>query len=127
MKPEPQFNFIVSFKCAYEGIRYAISTQRNFRFHLSAALIVVIAAWMLRIDAVAWAVLVLTMGGVIVVELINTAVEVMVDLVSPDYHPLAKTVKDLAAGAVLLAAIGSVIVGIIILGPPLWQLIVKVL
>ena len=123
MKTESQSSFIVSFKCAYEGLRYAVRTQRNFRFHLTAALLVLVAAYWLKIAPEAWAVLILTISCVLVVELLNTAVEVMVDLISPDYHPLAKTAKDLAAAAVLLVAITSVLVGVVILGPPLWHLI----
>ena len=121
MKPESQTNFIVSFKCAFEGLRYAFKTQRNFRFHLFAALLVMIAAYWLKVSPAAWGVLILTVGSVLVVELLNTAVEVIVDFISPEYHPLAKTAKDLAAGAVLLVAITSILVGIVILGAPLWQ------
>jgi diacylglycerol kinase len=123
MKTESQTNFIVSFKCAFAGLRYAFQTQRNFRFHLGTAVFVLIAAYWLDVTPAAWAVLILTISCVLVVELLNTAIEVMVDIISPDYHPLAKTAKDLAAGAVLLVAITSVLVGIVIFGPPLWHLI----
>jgi len=123
MKPESKFNFILSFKCALEGIRYVVRTQRNFRFHLAAALLVLLVASWLKVTLNAWAVLILTISNVLVVELINTAIEVMVDMVSPEYHPLAKNVKDLAAGAVLLVAMASVVVGLVILGPPLWRLV----
>lgn len=122
--PDSQNNFLVSFKCAFEGLRYVFETQRNFRFHLVAALLVLLIAYWLEITPVGWAVLILTIGCVLVIEMLNTAVEVMVDLISPDFHPLAKTAKDLAAGAVLLVAITSVLVGIVILGPPLWQRII---
>ena len=98
-------------------------TQRNFRFHLAAALLVLLVASWLKVTLNAWAVLILTISNVLVVELINTAIEVMVDMVSPEYHPLAKNVKDLAAGAVLLVAMASVVVGLVILGPPLWRLV----
>lgn len=125
MKPETHFNFIQSFKCAFDGLRYAVATQRNFRFHLVAAILVSAAAYFLKVSTTAWAVLILTINNVLVVELINTAIEVMVDLVSPEYHPLAKKVKDLAAGAVLLVAIASIVVGLVVLGPPLLQLIWK--
>jgi undecaprenol kinase len=121
MKSDTKVRFLISFKCALEGLRYALYTQRNFRVHLVIALAVVIAGLWLHITLNQWAVLTLVISMVLVVELINTAIEVMVDLVSPDYHPLAKTVKDLAAGAVLVVAIFSIITGIIILGPPLWQ------
>ncbi len=125
MKSESEFSFIHSFKYAFEGLRFAFVTQPNFRFHLVAAILVSILAFWLGITVTAWAVLVLTIGFVLVVEMINTALEVMVDLVSPAYHPLAKNVKDLAAGAVLLAAMVSIIVGFIILGPPLLKFILN--
>jgi diacylglycerol kinase len=69
----------------------------------------------------AWAILMLTIGTVLVAEMLNTALEALVDLASPEYHPLAKNVKDLAAGSVLLWAIVAVIVGLVILGPPLLE------
>jgi len=67
-----------------------------------------------------WASLTLTIGSVLVAELLNTAAETLVDLVSPEYHPLAKRAKDMMAGAVLVMAITSVVVGLCVLGPPLW-------
>jgi undecaprenol kinase len=121
MKSESQFNIVVSFKCALAGLSYAMRTQRNFRIHLAAAILVSLMAYWLKLPLTAWTLLILMIGLVLVVELLNTAIEVMVDLVSPEYHPLAKNAKDLAAGAVLLVAIVSVIVGILILGPPLWM------
>jgi diacylglycerol kinase len=74
----------------------------------------------LKLTPVAWVMLLLTIGGVLVTEMFNTAAEALVDLVSPDYHPVAKLVKDLTAGAVLVIAFISVIVGLLVLGPPLW-------
>ncbi|MDF1514567.1 MAG: diacylglycerol kinase family protein [Anaerolineae bacterium] len=127
MKPASNRKFIVSFRCAVAGIRYAIKTQRNFRIHLSAAVLVLLAAYGLQISTAALGSLILTIFVILVVELFNTAVEVLVDLVCPDYHPLAKHVKDLAAGAVLVAAVGSVLVGIVILGPPLWRCLLQLL
>jgi diacylglycerol kinase len=101
-------------------VRYAVTTQRNFRVHLVAALgVVILGAW-LDLSSVAWAMLLLTIGGVLVTEMFNTAAEALVDLVSPDYHPIAKLVKDLTAGAVLVIAFIAVVVGLIVLGPPLW-------
>jgi undecaprenol kinase len=121
MKPDTKTGFLISFKCALEGLRYALHTQRNFRIHLVATLAVIITGLWLQITLDQWAVLTLIISLVMVVELLNTTIEVMVDLVSPNYHPLAKTVKDLAAGAVLLVAISAIVTGIIILGPPLWH------
>ena len=108
------------FRFAGEGLRYSFQTQPHFRFHTAAAIgVVALGAW-LALPLSAWVVLCLTIGGVLVTELLNTAVETLVDLVSPEDHLLAKHAKDLAAAAVLIAAMASVVVGILVLGPPLW-------
>jgi diacylglycerol kinase (ATP) len=108
------------FRYAGEGLQYAFSSQRNFRFHLSAAVVVMVLGFWLRIPLQSWAFLALTIGSVLVMELLNTAAETLVDLVSPEYNPLAKRVKDLMAAAVLVAALVSILVGLVTLGPPLW-------
>ncbi len=112
-------NFWQGFQHAGAGIVYAFRSQRNFRVHLLIALLVVIVGLWLGLSLAAWAILVLTIGVVLVAEVVNTAIEIVVDLVSPDYHLLAKRAKDLAGGAVLLMALTAVGVGLIILGPPL--------
>jgi diacylglycerol kinase len=90
------------------------------RIHLAAALVVIaVAAW-LRVDALDWLWLSAAITAVWVSELLNTAIEKTVDLVSPEIHPKAKLAKDTAAGAVLVAASFAVVVGAIVLGPPLW-------
>ncbi|MCS7282825.1 MAG: diacylglycerol kinase family protein [Anaerolineae bacterium] len=109
-----------AFRCAFSGLWYAFRTQRNFPIHLSVAAGVVVLAIWLHIPPSQWAVLLLTMGLVLVLELVNSALEYVVDLASPGIHPLAKAAKDVGAGAVLLAALVSVGVGLLILGPPLW-------
>ncbi len=119
MCPLRNGNLWASFKYAGEGLFYAIRTQRNFRIHLVMAVIVVAMGARLRLPGTSWAILVSMIGLVLVTEMINTAAEALVDLASPDYHPLAKLVKDVAAGAVLVIALTSVVVGLIILGPPL--------
>ena len=119
MKPQRSSNFFVSFKFAGEGVLHAIRTQRNFRFHLVAAVVIALFGAWLRLSCESWAILALTVGVVLVIEMVNTAAEAMVDLTSPDYHPLAKLVKDVAAGAVLVGAITAVVVGLLVLGPPL--------
>lgn len=121
MSPVRRTPFLASFRHAWDGVWFAIRTQRNFRVHLAAmAGVVLVGAW-LGVSAGGWALLVVTISAVLVAELINTAAEVMVDLVSPDYHPLAKQVKDLAAAGVLVVALAALLVGLLILGPPLWS------
>ena len=95
------------------------------RIHLVVTGAVIILGLWLRLAAHQWAVLVLTSGLVLLGELVNTVVEQLVDLVCPNYDPLAKIVKDVMAGAVVLAAIVAVIVGLLVLGPPLWSRLVS--
>lgn len=113
-----------AFRAALAGLAWAVATQRNFRIHLAvAALVCGLAAW-LQVGATDWAILVLTFGLVWTAEMLNTAIEAAVDLASPQYHRVAKIAKDCAAGGVLTAAITAVIVGLIVLGPPLWDRLV---
>jgi diacylglycerol kinase len=120
MPTQSRHGIIKSFGFAFSGLAYLLRTQRNARIHvILGALACALAAW-LRISRAEWAVLVFTIALVIILEGLNTAVEAAIDLASPEIHPLAKTAKDVAAGMVLVAAIASVVVGLLILGPPLW-------
>lgn len=110
-----------SFGYALAGLAYLFRTQRNARIHLAVATLVCLLAGWLGLGRLEWAVLILTMALVLILEGINTAIEAAIDLASPDVHPLAKTAKDLAAGMVLIAALTSVGVGALVLGPPLWD------
>lgn len=114
--------FINSFAYAIDGIKVGLK-QRNLRIHITVAVLVVIVGFWLKISIAEWAVLVLTMGLVISLELVNTAIESLVDLATSEYHILAKTAKDVAAGAVLVSAIASVFIGLLIFIPPLFRLI----
>jgi len=100
-----------AFGYAAAGIAGAWRAQPNVRFHALAAALVVVAGVLLRIPPLAWAVVALAIGLVVVAELLNTAIEAVVDLVSPDDHPLAKLAKDTAAGAVLVASVVAVCAG----------------
>lgn len=110
-----------SFGHAFRGWWYVLRTQRNAWLHVAVALAVLgLGAW-LRLQASEWAVIVLTMAMVFAAEFFNTAIEVVVDLASPERHPLAKLGKDIAAAAVLLTALSAIFIGILVLGPPLLQ------
>jgi diacylglycerol kinase len=110
---------IASFGYAFEGIAFALRTQPNTWIHaLITAAVLVVGVW-LRLPLAHWAILAVVAGLVWSAEVMNTAVEALVDLASPEEHPLAKAAKDAAAGAVLLAAISAVVTGLLILGPPL--------
>ncbi len=117
-------NLFLSFKYAWAGVRYAFLTQRNFRIHTVIGTLAVSLGLFLRVSAVEMALVTLTCAMVMVLELLNTAIESVVDLtVKQTYHELAKIAKDCAAGAVLISAIAAVFVAIWILLPPLLQLI----
>jgi undecaprenol kinase len=118
-----QISLMSSFSYAIEGIRTAIIQERNIRIHLSISLLVIVFGFLFSISALEWIIILLTIGGMISLEIINTAIERLVDLVTLDFHPLAKQAKDLAAGAVFSFAIISVIIGIIIFGPYLLRFI----
>lgn len=115
--------FFRSFRYAFAGIAYVVRTQRNARVHLAAALIVIAAAAYFRVTATEWAVLALTIGLVFGAEMINTVAELAVDLLTQRQHPQAKIAKDVGAGAVLVAALAAIGVGVAIFGPRLWRLL----
>jgi diacylglycerol kinase len=110
-----------SFGYAFAGWWYVIRTQRNAWIHAVTSAVVVIMAFWLRLSARDWAVIVLAIGMVWTSEFLNTALEAVVDLASPQNHPLARVGKDVGAAAVLIAAISSAVIGFLIMGPPLWQ------
>lgn len=105
---------------ALRGWMYVLKTQHNAWVHSLAAVMVVILGSWLQISPRDWAVLVLTIAMVFTAEFINTSIEAVVDLASPQKHPLAKVGKDVGAGAVLIAALAGVLIGLLILGPPFW-------
>jgi len=107
---------IIGFKCAARGILYALKTQLNMRIHCLAALAALVSAWLLRVSKLEFLWVILAIFLVLVTELLNTAVEIIVDLVSPEYNPLAGVAKDVAAGAVLLAALHSLVVAFFVFG-----------
>jgi len=110
-----------AFKYAFQGLFYLLKTQRNSWVHAAATVCVILLAAWLSLGITDWAILILTIASVWTAEAVNTAIEVTVDLSSPQIQPLAKIAKDSSAAAVLIAAIASVIIGLLILGPPLYQ------
>jgi diacylglycerol kinase len=111
---------IVSFGHAFRGWGYVLKTQHNAWIHSVIATVVVLLGLWLKLPPRDWAVLVLTIAVVFTAEFINTAIEAVVDLASPVHHPLAKVGKDVGAAAVLVAALAAVLIGLLLLGPPLW-------
>ncbi|HEX9024593.1 MAG TPA: diacylglycerol kinase [Geobacteraceae bacterium] len=112
MKPT---RFIESANCAIEGIIHTARTQKHMRRHFASALAVLLAVLLLRVTPLEFTMLVISVCFVLCAELLNTAIEVVVDMVSPEFNPLAKTAKDVAAGGVLVAAIGAAVMGYLIL------------
>ena len=110
----------LSFKHAFRGWWYVIRTQKNAWIHAVVTILVILMGVYLKLQIRDWAVLFVTFSTVWTAEFLNSALEAVVDLASPDQHPLAKVGKDVGAAAVLIAALASVIVGLMIMGPPLW-------
>jgi diacylglycerol kinase (ATP) len=116
-----------SFEHAYRGMISAVRTQRNMRFHVFAAVAVLVGSLLVGVSELELAVLVLTIIVVFVTEMLNTAMEFVVDLVTSEYHPLAKLAKDVSAGAVLVSSVGAVLVGYLILADDLGPLSMETL
>lgn len=112
-----------SFGYAFAGIATLFRSQAHAKIHLVATLLVIGLGFLLDISLGEWALLVLAVTLVWVAEGVNTAVEFVVDLASPDHHPLAAKAKDVAAGAVLLAAMGAVAIAILVFAPKIWRLL----
>jgi diacylglycerol kinase len=108
---------VKSFKYAYDGYEAAFKYEPNFRVHLITTCIVTILGIAFQIQTMEWIILCLTIAAVIILELINTAIEKIVDLASPRIHPKAKIAKDVSAAAVLTSAIAAIIIGGLIFGP----------
>lgn len=111
--------FINGFKYAFKGMGYATATQLNFRVHLVAALLAIVLGFYLHISPAEWCWITACIALVLIVELLNTAIEILVDLVSPEWNEKAGHIKDVSAAAVLLTAIFALIVGAIIFIPKL--------
>lgn len=116
----PSFSFkkrINSFKYAINGLKTVLETQANFMIHLIVAVLVTAAGLYFQVSVWEWSILVLTITIVLAAEIFNTAIEKLIDLVSPDYNILAGKIKDIAAGAVLIASLGAAIIGFAIFLP----------
>jgi diacylglycerol kinase len=112
-----------SFSAAVQGAIYTLRTQRNTWIELAAAVVVAMAGIWLRIQPLEWAVLAVTIAMILALEAVNSAIEAVVDLASPDYHDLARIAKDCAAGAMIFAVLGSLGVAAAIFGPPIARLL----
>ena len=109
--------FFNSFVCAFSGIISALKTEQNLLLDLIIGILTIIIGFLLKISTVEFAIILLTIALVISMELINTAIEYVVDMAMPEIHPLAKLGKDISSGAVLISAIMALVVGLIIYLP----------
>lgn len=112
--------FFLGFRYAWQGIRYAFQTQINFRFHSLAAIIATTLGFCFELKTYEWLWIIAVIAMVFVSELFNTALEILVDLVSPDYHVKAGIIKDLSSGAVLITAFFAFITGLFIFIPKIF-------
>ena len=127
MKPEPHTGFWrrrgKSFACALRGIAVLLRTQTNARIHLLATVLVVAAGFVFRISRGEWVPLAIAIGIVWIAEAVNTAIEALADRITRENDDAIRRTKDVAAGAVLLAAITAAIIGLLILGPHAWAVV----
>jgi diacylglycerol kinase len=112
---------LASLQYAVSGWLYMLRYQKNTRIQAVASLAVLVVGLWLRISALEWAIMTVTVSLVWMAEFVNAAIEAVVNLASPELHPMAKIAKDVAAAAVLLGAVASVLVGVLIFGPPLLE------
>lgn len=117
MKMKDKKRLINSFKYAFEGIISALKTEKNMKIHVLIMMLVIIFGIILKISKIEWIICIVLFGLVISLELINTAIENVVDLITQEINPKAKIAKDVAAGAVLVSAITSAIIGLMIFVP----------
>ena len=110
-----------SLRFAIRGILLMLRTQHNSWLHAVATCVVLIVAGYLRLTISEWCWIVAAIVAVWTAELLNTALELLADVASPDFHPLVEQSKDMAAGAVLMCALGALTIGLLILAPKLWQ------
>ncbi|MEH7178790.1 diacylglycerol kinase family protein [Neobacillus vireti] len=119
-------SLLKSFSYALTGIKTALWTERNMRIHLLVSIGVICCSYFFSISKLEWLFVIVAIGGIFSLELLNTAIERVVDLITEEYHPLAKQAKDLAAGAVFIYALTAVIIGVIIFVPHILRWVLTV-
>lgn len=116
-KAKPKYPLMKSFSFACQGILESVRTERNIQIHVVLTVVIIIFGWYFSLNGMEWLFILAAIAGTIALELVNSAIERVVDLVTDQIHPLAKQAKDIAAGAVFIYAIFSVIVGLVIFLP----------
>lgn len=115
----------IGFIFAFQGFKHALLYERNFQLQVLSGLLVVIVSFALNLSPIEWAMIVLVIGSVLSLEIINSAVERLLDYVKPEIHPQAKIIKDMLASAVLIISFVALLIGLIILSPKLTSLLIK--
>ncbi|MGI8316107.1 diacylglycerol kinase family protein [Halobacillus mangrovi] len=110
----------IGFRYAMNGLKQVYKTERNFRFHLVAAVAALAAGLMIGLTPIEWAVIALIITLVLTLEMVNSSIELLLDYLAPELNPMAGLIKDIAAGAVLLASAASVIIAVLIFGSKLF-------
>ena len=118
-------NILYSFKYAFTGIISSIKKERNMKIHISIMTIVMLLGIILKIQKIEWIICIILFGLVISLEMINTSIEIVVDMVMPNKNENAKNAKDISAGAVLIVAITSLTIGLIIFIPKIYNILLK--
>lgn len=114
-----------SFVFATHGLKHVVKYEQNMQIHLVCSLVVIILAWWLQFPLVHWMILLLVIGGMFSLEIMNTAIERTVDLYTTEFHPIAKRAKDVAAAAVFVYGVFAVVIGLLLFGPPLLNVLFK--
>ncbi|MEN2465012.1 diacylglycerol kinase family protein [Ornithinibacillus sp. FSL M8-0202] len=110
----------IGFTYALNGLKEVFQSEHNFRLHMLSIVLVVIAGCYFDIDTIEWLAVIIVMGLVVTTEMVNTAIEEIINYVKPEIHPAAKKIKDIAAGAVLIASLTALIVGVVIFIPKIF-------
>ena len=127
MSIPPKFSILArgqSFSHAFRGLRFMLRSQHNAWLHMVASIAVCLVSVGLRISRIEWCLIILAMMAVWTAEAFNTALECLTDLASPGHHSLAGKAKDVAAGAVLIAAVSAVVIGALVFIPHIWAIVV---
>lgn len=128
MNPKHECKKLInSFKYAFSGIASAFKTERNMKIHVLAVVLVTLAGFLFKISKMEWIICIILFGMVISLELANTAIETTVDIAMPERNEKAKLAKDISAGAVLVCAFVSVIVGLMIFVPKIYDMVISVI
>jgi len=123
----PKGELAASFVHAWAGLRYVFCSERNPRIYFGVSVLVTAIGIWLELSRAEWALIIAAIAFVFAAEMLNTVVELVVDLITREQHPLAKKAKDVAAGSVLVAALAAAAVGVVVLGPPLWDKLASLL